>query len=66
MYYIRKEAPKVGDIYLYSDDELGVEEECIVTEVHPLYAVMETICGCVLKSVLGINDSKFIRVVDVD
>lgn len=53
---------RVGDVYLFVNDTLGIEEECIVTEVHPLTLSLMTACGFVLQAIKGFNEKQFIPI----
>ncbi len=57
-----KQNAAVGDRYIFTNNALGIEEECIVTDVHPLSMNLITACGIMLKAVKGYNEQQFIPI----
>lgn len=63
---VRMNHANIGDIYLFVNDTMGVEEECVVTEVHPLsMRLMTKTSGLMLDAWKGINEKQFIPIVNV-
>ena len=56
---------RIGDMYIYEDEELNVEQECMVVEVAPMHLILVTSDNIWLKAVKGINSDKFIPIRDI-
>lgn len=66
MAQMAKKDVSIGDMFLFENNTMGIEEECIVTAVHPWHLELITKDGIVLNALQGFNEQQFIPIIELD